>query len=269
MQFALLVYESPKAFAARNTDENDPYTGAWRAYYKTLLEAGIYVGGNPLGAPETGTTVRLKDGKWRVQDGPIADTKEQLGDSLFWNWPRSTQPSIGRRVAQRPRSAPSKSVRLHLNSRAGSRDESDLSRRYSSGHRACGPRVLRSPGGLSFLKHARRSQRGGRPQQRVGCGTHDLATRWRAAKSRGLAADGGAPLLYRSCAPSASSRGERAHSQAPQGGFHGDDLSAEFPDERLKLLFVCAHPAIDPAMHTPLMLQTVLALMPRVSPMPS
>jgi len=37
-------------------------------------------------------------------------------------------------------------------------------------------------------------------------------------------------------------------------------LSSEFPDERLKLLFVCAHPAIDPAMHTPLMLQTVLGL---------
>jgi len=37
-------------------------------------------------------------------------------------------------------------------------------------------------------------------------------------------------------------------------------LSTEFPDERLKLLFVCAHPAVDPAMHTPLMLQTVLGL---------
>jgi predicted RNA polymerase sigma factor len=37
-------------------------------------------------------------------------------------------------------------------------------------------------------------------------------------------------------------------------------LSPGFPDERLKLLFVCAHPAINPAMHTPLMLQTVLGL---------
>jgi predicted RNA polymerase sigma factor len=37
-------------------------------------------------------------------------------------------------------------------------------------------------------------------------------------------------------------------------------LPTTFPDERLKLLFVCAHPAIDPAMHTPLMLQTVLGL---------
>src|SRR5436190_18953061 len=33
-----------------------------------------------------------------------------------------------------------------------------------------------------------------------------------------------------------------------------------FPDERLKLLFVCGHPAIDPAARTPLMLQTVLGI---------
>jgi RNA polymerase sigma-70 factor (ECF subfamily) len=37
-------------------------------------------------------------------------------------------------------------------------------------------------------------------------------------------------------------------------------FSTAFPDERLRLLFVCAHPSIDPAMHTPLMLQTVLGL---------
>lgn len=35
---------------------------------------------------------------------------------------------------------------------------------------------------------------------------------------------------------------------------------AEFPDDRLKLLFVCAHPAIDAAARTPLMLQTVLGM---------
>lgn len=33
-----------------------------------------------------------------------------------------------------------------------------------------------------------------------------------------------------------------------------------FPDRRVELLFVCAHPAIDPAVHAPLMLQTVLGL---------
>jgi len=43
----------------------------------------------------------------------------------------------------------------------------------------------------------------------------------------------------------------------------GLDDTAEgdyFGDERLRLLFVCAHPAIDPAVRTPLMLQTVLGL---------
>ena len=79
MQFALLIYESSEAFAARKNDDNDPYLGAWRAYYKALVEAGIYVGGDPLQLPETGTTVRVSEGKRRVQDGPYADTKEQLG----------------------------------------------------------------------------------------------------------------------------------------------------------------------------------------------
>ena len=48
------------------------------------------------------------------------------------------------------------------------------------------------------------------------------------------------------------------------GNDRGDDeesaLGPVIPDERLKLLFVCAHPAIDLDMHTPLMLQAVLGL---------
>ena len=43
MQFALLVYESPEAFATRKNVETDPYTGAWRAYHKDLIESGSYV----------------------------------------------------------------------------------------------------------------------------------------------------------------------------------------------------------------------------------
>ncbi len=33
-----------------------------------------------------------------------------------------------------------------------------------------------------------------------------------------------------------------------------------FPDERLRMMFLCTHPAIDPVMRTPLMLQTVLGI---------
>lgn len=87
MQFALLVYESPEAFATRNQDEPDAYIGAWRVYYKALVEAGIYVGGDPLEVPETGTTVRCKEAKRHVQDGPFADTKEQLGGFIILELP--------------------------------------------------------------------------------------------------------------------------------------------------------------------------------------
>jgi RNA polymerase sigma-70 factor (ECF subfamily) len=38
------------------------------------------------------------------------------------------------------------------------------------------------------------------------------------------------------------------------------DEAGAFPDERLKLLFVCAHPAIDATLRAPLMLQTILGL---------
>lgn len=43
------------------------------------------------------------------------------------------------------------------------------------------------------------------------------------------------------------------------GGLHLDHLDPDaIPDTRLALMLVCAHPAINPAMHTPLMLNTVL-----------
>jgi hypothetical protein len=87
MQFAMLIYEAPEAFAARKSDGSDPYTGAWRSYHKALVESGAYLAGEPLEAPETGTTVRLKEGKRRVQDGPFADTKEQLGGFIIMELP--------------------------------------------------------------------------------------------------------------------------------------------------------------------------------------
>ncbi|MEM9668953.1 MAG: DUF6596 domain-containing protein [Pseudomonadota bacterium] len=36
------------------------------------------------------------------------------------------------------------------------------------------------------------------------------------------------------------------------------DSEPDWPDDRLKLMFACTHPAIDPTMHTPLILQTIL-----------
>src|SRR5690348_5384261 len=87
MKFALLIYESPNAFASRKDDGSDAYTGAWRAYHKALVEADVFVGGDPLEVPETGTTIKIKDGKRGVQDGPYADTKEQLGGFIILEVP--------------------------------------------------------------------------------------------------------------------------------------------------------------------------------------
>src|SRR5260370_31821138 len=87
MQFALLIYHSPEEFAMRKNDYNDPHLGAWRAYYKALVEAKVYVGADALEVAETATTVRLREGKRRVQDGPYADTKEQLAGIIILGGP--------------------------------------------------------------------------------------------------------------------------------------------------------------------------------------
>jgi predicted RNA polymerase sigma factor len=64
-------------------------------------------------------------------------------------------------------------------------------------------------------------------------------------------------------------RHERVHAEAEptirllvDGLSHGKQAMDDvvFPDDRLKLLFVCAHPQVDRGMHTPLMLQVVLGL---------
>ncbi len=79
MQYAMLIYETPEAFERRkNYDANEPMLAAWRVYHRALVDAGVYVAGDPLLPPETGTTVRVTNGERDIQDGPYANTKEQL-----------------------------------------------------------------------------------------------------------------------------------------------------------------------------------------------
>ena len=83
----LLIYETPDDFGRRSDEQPTELIGAWRAYYRALIDAGVYVGGAPLEAPATGATVRVHGGQRRVQDGPYADTKEQLGGQLILELP--------------------------------------------------------------------------------------------------------------------------------------------------------------------------------------
>lgn len=82
MKYAIIVYESADDFRRRGSEdqsEQEAYWGAFSAYYGALNEAGIEAGGKGLQGPDTATTLHVVDRERSVQDGPYADTKEQLG----------------------------------------------------------------------------------------------------------------------------------------------------------------------------------------------
>ncbi|MEO1040206.1 MAG: YciI family protein [Pseudomonadota bacterium] len=77
MQYAILIYETPGEFARRSGQESSVYWSGWAAYFGALGERAR--SGACLKGPETGTTVRGGAQAREVQDGPYADTREQLG----------------------------------------------------------------------------------------------------------------------------------------------------------------------------------------------
>lgn len=80
MQYMLLLTEPESEFAKRNHPEHaEAYWGGWSAFIGAMAQAGVIVNGDGLQTPHTATTIRVRDGKRSVQDGPFADTKEQLG----------------------------------------------------------------------------------------------------------------------------------------------------------------------------------------------
>jgi len=60
---------------------------AFVSYAATLRAAGVLLGGEVLQRSELSTTVRLRDGVLQVQDGPFADTKDQLGGTVVIDVP--------------------------------------------------------------------------------------------------------------------------------------------------------------------------------------
>ena len=87
MRYVMLIHEPREYIEARGNQTLDPYIGAWRLYYKALVEAGVYLSGAPLKDSTTATTVRLKNGRRHVQDGPFAEAKEQLGGFMILELP--------------------------------------------------------------------------------------------------------------------------------------------------------------------------------------
>jgi hypothetical protein len=75
----MIAYEEKAVFEERNDGRARAYWGAWSGYVQALREAGVMVNGNGLQPPGSGATLRIRDGRRQVSDGPFADTKEQLG----------------------------------------------------------------------------------------------------------------------------------------------------------------------------------------------
>jgi hypothetical protein len=60
---------------------------AFHAYTQSLDEAGVLVSAEVLQPSGSSTTLTLADGRLRVQDGPYADTKEQIGGTFVIDVP--------------------------------------------------------------------------------------------------------------------------------------------------------------------------------------
>jgi hypothetical protein len=75
MKFAFLLYEDESRWGAMSEAERDALIGRHMAYSAALEKAGVMAGGAPL-EPTPGAKL-ITNGT--IQDGPYADTKEQLG----------------------------------------------------------------------------------------------------------------------------------------------------------------------------------------------
>jgi hypothetical protein len=96
MEFMLMFNQPAEMFDIYDDPAKGPVAmEAWKAYMDDLTAAGVMRGGNRLAPPWTASTVRVRDGRRQVQDGPFADTKElaagyividvpALDDALAW-----------------------------------------------------------------------------------------------------------------------------------------------------------------------------------------
>ena len=78
MKYLCLVYYEEKQVYSMPRDEWDSLVGECLAYGDKVKASGRHIAGEALQPVDTATTVRVRDGKVSVTDGPFAETKEQL-----------------------------------------------------------------------------------------------------------------------------------------------------------------------------------------------
>jgi hypothetical protein len=83
MQYLLLVYHDEVQWEKLTDAERQKIYGGYRGLRRDLEGKNKFKGGGQLQPTATATTVRLRNGKRSVMDGPFAETKEQLGGYIL------------------------------------------------------------------------------------------------------------------------------------------------------------------------------------------
>ena len=78
MRYMLLIYKDEKRWDEMSLQQKGKIFQDAVEFSEGFRTSGFYVGGDPLEPIGTATTVRMKDGKALMTDGPFAETKEQL-----------------------------------------------------------------------------------------------------------------------------------------------------------------------------------------------
>jgi hypothetical protein len=79
MQYMLLIYGNDAEMAARSPEDMKRLMDEFGEFTQGIIKSGHFKAGDPLAPASTATTVRVRDGKQLVTDGPFAETREQLG----------------------------------------------------------------------------------------------------------------------------------------------------------------------------------------------
>ena len=83
MKYICLGYIDEKMWEAMSEQEQKSFMDECFAYDADLMKNGHVLGGEALQGSRTATTIRYRNGKPVITDGPFAETKEQLGGIMM------------------------------------------------------------------------------------------------------------------------------------------------------------------------------------------
>jgi hypothetical protein len=79
MNYLLLIYSNETEFMALGEAGLKTMTDEYTEFTKSIVQAGHFKAGDRLKPVSTASTVRIRNGKTAITDGPFAETREQLG----------------------------------------------------------------------------------------------------------------------------------------------------------------------------------------------